>query len=259
MDNLVIKNVDVMGDTIMAAKDNNGEVWVGIRWICDGLGMTEGHMKRQIKNIKKDLALSQGGSNLTLNKGSGEREVFCIKLDYLPIWLAKISITPTIQRDHPELAKKLLEYQLKAKDILAAAFLPKQETAGDVQGQIKLLAQGTTELYQRMDGLEERFQKLESDMPIFNVDAKNIQDAVRKRAVEILGGKNSNAYRDKSVRSYVFADIQCMLRRNFGVRRYEEIKHKRVDDAIRLIRDHKPLLVIQDKVDMANAQMRMEL
>lgn len=259
MDNLVIKNVDVMGDTIMAAKDNNGEVWVGIRWICDGLGMTEGHMKRQIKNIKKDLALSQGGSNLTLNKGSGEREVFCIKLDYLPIWLAKISITPTIQRDHPELAKKLLEYQLKAKDILAAAFLPKRETAGDVQGQIKLLAQGTTELYQRMDGLEERFQKLESDIPIFNVDAKNIQDAVRKRAIEILGGKDSNAYRDRSVRGYVFADIQCMLRRNFDVKRYEEIKHKRVDDAIRLIREHKPLLVIQDKVDMANAQMRMEL
>lgn len=108
----------------MAAQDNAGNIWVGVRWICEGLGMTEGHMKRQIANIKKDLTLSRGGSNLLLNKGSGEREVFCLKLDYVPLWLAKVNITPTIQAERPELADKLLEYQLKAKDILADAFLP---------------------------------------------------------------------------------------------------------------------------------------
>ena len=64
---------------------------------------------------------------MNLNKSSREREIFCIKLDYLPIWLAKISITPTMKKDHPELADKLLEYQLKAKDILVAAFLPQQD------------------------------------------------------------------------------------------------------------------------------------
>lgn len=89
--------------------------------------MTEGHMKRQIANIKKDLTLSRGGSNLLLNKGSGEREVFCLKLDYVPLWLAKVNITPTIQAERPELADKLLEYQLKAKDVLADAFLPKRQ------------------------------------------------------------------------------------------------------------------------------------
>lgn len=124
MNDLVVKSVDLFGDTVMAAQDNAGNIWVGVRWICEGLGMTEGHMKRQIANIKKDLTLSRGGSNLLLNKGSGEREVFCLKLDYVPLWLAKVNITPTIQAERPELADKLLEYQLKAKDILADAFLP---------------------------------------------------------------------------------------------------------------------------------------
>lgn len=124
MSDLVVKNVDLFGDTVMAAQDNAGNIWVGVRWICEGLGMTEGHLKRQIANIKKDLTLSRGGSNLILNKGSGEREVFCLKLDYVPLWLAKVNITPTIQAERPELADKLLEYQLKAKDILADAFLP---------------------------------------------------------------------------------------------------------------------------------------
>lgn len=128
MNDLVVKSVDLFGDTVMAAQDNAGNIWVGVRWICEGLGMTEGHMKRQIANIKKDLTLSRGGSNLLLNKGSGEREVFCLKLDYVPLWLAKVNITPTIQAERPELADKLLEYQLKAKDILADAFLPKAQT-----------------------------------------------------------------------------------------------------------------------------------
>lgn len=125
MDNFVVKSVDLFGDSIIAAQDNKGTVWAGIRWMCQGLGFTEGQMKRQIANIQKDLMLRKGGSNLILNTGFGEREVFCLKIDFVPIWLAKISITPTIQKEHPEMADKLLDYQLKAKDILSAAFIPK--------------------------------------------------------------------------------------------------------------------------------------
>ena len=124
MKHLIVKNVDIFGDTIMAAQDNNGTIWVGVRWMCQGMGMTDGQYKRQITNIQNDLLLKGSGSNLILNKGSGEREVFCIKLDYLPMWLAKITITEKTRKDRPEFADKLLQYQLKAKDILAAAFLP---------------------------------------------------------------------------------------------------------------------------------------
>lgn len=125
MNDMIVKTVDVMGDFITAAKDHDGNVWVGVRWVCDALDMTEGQMKRQIKNIQNDELFSGSGSNQILNKGSGERDVFCLKLDYIPMWLAKISITQKTREERPEFAKKLLEYQLKAKDILAAAFLPK--------------------------------------------------------------------------------------------------------------------------------------
>lgn len=39
-------------------------------------------------------------------------------------WLAKIAITPTMKEERPELEETLKQYQLQAKDILAAAFLP---------------------------------------------------------------------------------------------------------------------------------------
>ena len=43
-------------------------------------------------------------------------EVYALRLDFIPMWLAKITITKKIEQDHPELADKLLEYQLKANN-----------------------------------------------------------------------------------------------------------------------------------------------
>lgn len=121
---------------------------------------------------------------------------------------------------------------------------------------VLVVDQRVTRVEKKTDTLEDRFNKLEADMPVFTIDAKNIQNAVKKKGVEILGGKESNAYNDKSTRTSVYADIQCMLRRNFGVRRYEEIKHKQADIAIRLVEEYVPPLILQEKVDMENAQIR---
>ena len=261
MDNLVIKNVDVMGDSIMAAKDNNGEIWVGIRWICDGLGMTEGHMKRQIANIKKDLMLSKGGSNLILNRGSGERDVFCLKLDYLPIWLAKISITPTIQREHPDLASKLLDYQLKAKDILAEAFLPSTGMPKSTDGKIALLAQGHTELVQKVDEvdkkvdeLSDRLEKSLLELPVLGLELNDINKALKRRGVECLGGKDSAAYHDKSLRQKLYWDIHIQLRREFQVSTYKAIRRNQTGDAIRFLESYQPPIAMREEIENINSQ-----
>lgn len=267
MNDMIVKSVDVMGDTVMAAQDSDGTIWVGIKWMCQGMGMSDGHYKRQIMNIQKDLLLKNSGSNLLLNKGSGEREVFCLKLDYLPIWLAKISITPTIQKSHPDLADKLLNYQLKAKDILAAAFLPKQSgESGDLRKQIQVIAQGTDELYQRVDAVsgevqtvKSELESLKNDMPLFIRDARDIQSALKKKATQALGGYGSVAYKDNSTRGYVFADIQRELRRQFDVKRYDQIKNKDVPDALRIIEEYKLPLALKSRVDMANAQQRLDV
>lgn len=121
---------------------------------------------------------------------------------------------------------------------------------------VLVVDQRVTRVEKKADTLEDRFNKLEADMPVFTIDARNIQNAVKKKGVEILGGKESNAYKDKSTRTCVYADIQCMLRRNFGVRRYEEIKHKQADIAISLVEEYVPPLILQEKVDMENSQMR---
>lgn len=124
MNNCETKLVPFMGSDLMASKDNNGQVWVGVRWVCGGIGLNKNQIDRQIKNIQDDSVLSKGASNLTLPTNGGLQSALCLQLDYVPLWLAKISITPTMERETPEVAERLIQYQLKAKDVLAAAFLP---------------------------------------------------------------------------------------------------------------------------------------
>lgn len=126
-------------------------------------------------------------------------------------------------------------------------------------GKIALLAQGHTELRAEVDEIKAEVKALKDDMPVFQMDTKDIQDALKKKTIETLGGKESNAYHDNSIRGYAFADIQIELRRQFGVKRYDQIKHKDVPIALKIIEEYKPPIHIRDKIQNANAQQRLDV
>lgn len=127
------------------------------------------------------------------------------------------------------------------------------------QAQIQLLAQGNVELNKRVDNIQAEVKALKDDMPVFLKDTKDIQNALRKKAIEVLGGKDSNAHHDRSIHAYTFADIQIELRRQFNVKRYDQIRHKNVPDALKIIEEYNPPLHIRDKIAMANAQQSLDL
>lgn len=266
MNDMIVKSVDVLGDSIMAAKDNNGNVFAGVSYFCNALGMTRGQKNRQVINVQKDETLKRGCIKLGAGLLDDGNETVALRIDFIPVWLAKISITDKTKKENPELAEKLLDYQLKAKDILAEAFMPKIEPPTTIEGQIQLLAQGNVELNQKVDAVsaevksvKEELEKFKADVPAFNTDTKDIQNALRKKAIEVLEGKDSNAYNDKSIHGYAFADIQIELRRQFGIKRYDQIKHKDVSVALKIIDEYKPPIHIRDKISMANAQQKLHL
>ena len=133
MNELEVKRVPFMGTDLMAARDEGGTIWAGVRWMCDGMGLSKGQRDRQITNINADSVISKGAANLRLPTAGGKQSVLCLKLDFVPLWLAKINITPAMQAETPELAERLEAYQLKAKDVLAAAFLPKKARGGEAK------------------------------------------------------------------------------------------------------------------------------
>lgn len=60
MNDLIVKNVNVLGDSIMAAKDEEGNIWAGVSYFCKALGMNKGQKDRQVTNVGKDKTLSRG-------------------------------------------------------------------------------------------------------------------------------------------------------------------------------------------------------
>lgn len=161
MNNLTVKNVNLFGDDIMAAKDKDGNIWAGAKWFCNGLGLSRGQANNELNKIQNDIVLKRGCTKFNAGVFDPNNEAVALKLDFVPLWLAKITITPSMRENNPELVEKLIEYQLKAKDVLAEAFLPQQTT---VTYQYPLPA-ATFEAAANLGRLIERVMKAENSCP----------------------------------------------------------------------------------------------
>ena len=103
--------------------------------------------------------------------------------------------------------------------------------------------------------VENRVDKLEEDMPLFQIDCKEIQALVRKKGIEALGGYRSIAYNDNSLRGKVYSDIQQQIRREFGVLRYEAIKRSQLEMAKEIIINYKVPLVLENEIKLLNGEV----
>ena len=123
-DELVVKEVEFMGDMLMAAKDRDGNIWAGVSYFCRGLGFSKNERDSQVKKVQSDVTLSRGCVKFHAGVFDADNDTVALSLDFIPLWLAKITITKSMKENNPELVEKLITYQLKAKDVLAEAFLP---------------------------------------------------------------------------------------------------------------------------------------
>ena len=123
---------------------------------------------------------------------------------------------------------------------------------------IQLLAQGNDELNERVDKVETKIYTLENDMPLYGCEIEDIQRHVKRRVVDILGGKQSESYHDHSIRNKAFSDIWNQLKREFGcVSTYKSIKRRYIADVHEFIDCYEPPRVLAEQIADANAQLRL--
>lgn len=121
---------------------------------------------------------------------------------------------------------------------------------------IQLLAQGNEELSGRVEKVEDKIDSLENDMPLYGCEIDEIQKHVKRRGVDILGGKKSEAYHDRSIRSLVYSDIYCQLKREYGcVSSYKSIKRKYIADVHEFIDCYVAPVFLREQIADVNAQM----
>lgn len=118
--------------------------------------------------------------------------------------------------------------------------------------QLKLQGQALMEVDEKIDSVKEDLQQFKMDMPILGIEIDKITAAVKRRGVAVLGGKESAAYHDKSIRARVYGDIYKELKRQFGVATYKAIKRNECDDAIAVIDAYEVPLVLGKEISTLN-------
>ena len=92
--------------------------------------------------------------------------------------------------------------------------------------------------YQVIEEHEERVSKIEKTLERLEVNPsqrKAIQNARHKRVSEILGGKKSVAYQDKSFRARVYSELGRAFNNYFDVPAYDCTPKNRFNEALELI------------------------
>lgn len=121
--------------------------------------------------------------------------------------------------------------------------------------QIRIVAQGYVELEQKVQSINADLQEFKRDMPLLALECQRITRAKNQKVVPLLGGKDSAAYKNKSLRQTVYTDIDNQIRRNFGVSTYKAIKRNQCDLVIELINKYSLPLFLEEQIEFENAQM----
>ena len=124
--------------------------------------------------------------------------------------------------------------------------------------QIQLLAKGNVELSEKIEQVDKRIDTLEQDMPLYGCEIEEVKNHVSRKGISVLGGKQSEAYHDASIRGSVYSDMYRQLKREYGaVSSYKSIKRKYIADVHDFIDCYTPPTVLEEQINDANAQMRL--
>lgn len=213
MNELEIKKVPFMGAELLAVRNGSG-IWAAVRWMCGGIGLSKTQTNSQVEKIKEDKVLSKGYGNFRIPTNGGFQETLCLKLDFLPLWLAKISITPTMEAETPELAEKLMEYQLKVKDVLAAAFLPVAAVPdlNTLSPELRLLINMELKQKEHAKALEAMNQRIDGIRDVVALSPNSWRADTRNMIVRIAQKMGGNEYiRDVHAEIYQLVDERARV------------------------------------------------
>ena len=236
MNDLQIFNNEEFGEVRTAVI--NDEPMFCLADICKALELT------QPSKVKERLNEKGVRSIPTLTKG-GEQKL---------LYINESNLYKTIFQSRKESAERFTEW-------VTSEVLPSIRKTGSygmpktTGGQIQLLAQGYTELEQKVNDIKDDVSELKENVPLYSCDIDEIQQHVKRRVVNILGDKQSEAYRDNSIRHKTFSDIWTQLKREYGcVSTYKSIKRKYIDDVHEFIDCYVVPKYLDELIQDANAQ-----
>ena len=112
----------------------------------------------------------------------------------------------------------------------------------------------------KVDALASDLEQFKQELPLLGIDEDKITTAVRRKGTECLGGKDSNAYNDRSMHKKVFGDIYRELKRQFGITgTYKQLKRNQCEKAVSIVEQYQLPMFLVEQIDACNAQINMNI
>ena len=117
---------------------------------------------------------------------------------------------------------------------------------------LNLQLQVLKEQEEKINKVDEDLQNFKVDIPLFGNEQYDLQKLVRSKGTSILGGRDSRAYKNKSLRQRLYSDLQGEIKRQFGVNTYKAIKRSELKSAKEIVSKYIPPLALKNEIASEN-------
>lgn len=234
------REVDFYGDELTAIRADDGNIYVGLRRMCQLLGVdTQGQRQR----INRHLVLNDGLRESVLPTAQGPQRSQVLRVDLVPLWLSGVRSSAVAEEIRPKLEK----LQREAGKVLWEAFQDGRLTS-DVDFDA-LLAQDTPEAqaYKMAQAVmqlarsqllvrgqladhEQRLEAIEAQLGDTGRNVSPDQASQLSQAVKTV----ALAQGKKSGRNE-FGSVYGELYRKFGITSYKALPARRFEEAMRYL------------------------
>lgn len=231
MDNLQIFNNEEFGEIRTVLVDN--EPLFCLADVCKALGL------EQVSRVK--ARLKEDG--VTTNK-----VIDSLGREQVATFINESNLYKTIFQSRKESAERFTDW-------VTSEVLPSIRKTGSYQKQLSPQEMMRIQLGM-LDDVSDRVSKLENTMNIDYGQQKVLNDLVSARVIKILGGKESNAY--KEISKKVFAEINHDYKDYFNVNSRANTPRLKNEQAVEYVKNWMPSTSTMMLIKDCNAQMNFE-
>lgn len=190
------------------------------------------------------------GNNATLHE-------YVLTLDIAKEICMCVGVAPRTNEETRRLSKQVRKYFIECEKVA------KQQIQTQIPNSpmdiLKVMFSALEEQKQDIVEVKQDVQNFKEEMPIFTSQRKEISKRVRALGVDLLGGKRSTAYQDKSLRNRLYSDIYGQIHREFGVGSCDDIKRRDYSAVFSVIHNYSLPLHLANDINYANNQMNLAI
>lgn len=206
-----VKEIKFYDDTLLGVKDESGQIWLAVRKTCRDIGLSDAQGRAEVTKIQQSLLFKDNCKKLSLKFETQMRETLVLGEKFVPMWLAQINLTPSMQKKNPNAVQKLLKYQLEAADVLHKAFYESTEQKtmfhsnfdlhgeiNDISQKIQQIGEKVTEQVAIITDCAAIFQNMINYATINYQQQNELLRIAKERVNILLDGAKSPVYKKHS-------------------------------------------------------------